>query len=275
MTRLLQRWIVRTVESGRCLGRRDVLRFAVVRTFWTTLAAVMLNFGVYQILGRLGFLGVIPPPDPLSDTIVTAFVAAPISLLVYSIFGTAIRDLTISHQLLERLSRTDPLTGLLNRRAFMEHIDSLDSPYVLVLLDIDRFKAINDRYGHGTGDQILVALADMLKCVVDSQVVARLGGEEFGAVFCGVDRDQVLATMDALREKLASRIFEFEGREVRVTFSAGIAESDGQVPYSTLHNLGDKALYLAKASGRNRIVLADEAAPALLAGAGLPDRRAR
>lgn len=260
MASRLQNWIVKRIAVGAFSRRRDVLRFAAIRTIWTTLAAVCLNFIVYQLLGRLGFLGVTLPPDPLADTVVTAFVAGPICFLAYHMVGKAILDLAVSRDEFERLSRTDPLTGLMNRRAFTEIIASLDKPYVVSVLDIDRFKAINDTYGHPAGDAVLVEVGRALKHFFGRDAaVARLGGEEFGVILRDCGKAEAIATMDLVRTTLAGRPFDADGSEIRVTFSAGVSRSDGKTGYSILLTHADKALYLAKASGRNRVVHADDA----------------
>jgi diguanylate cyclase (GGDEF)-like protein len=274
MIALLQNWIIRKIQTGRFSKRRDVFWFALTRSFWTSIAAVLLNFAVYQIMGRLGLLGVTVPPDPVADTIVTAFVAGPICLLSFYIVGSAIYDISMSRNEFERLSRVDPLTGLMNRRAFVNHIAGLHSRYVLVLFDIDRFKSINDNHGHGTGDEILIAVSDMFTETLGVNAVARLGGEEFAGVLTGVTSAEALDKINMLRQQLASRVFSFGDEEVRVTFSAGLSQSDGVTSYSTLLNHADKALYLAKASGRNRVVHSDELGTILPANEGFRTRRA-
>jgi diguanylate cyclase (GGDEF)-like protein len=274
MVAQLQNWIIRKIETGRFSKRRDVFWFALVRSLWTTVSAVILNFIVYQLLGHLGLMGVTLPPDPVADTIVTALVACPISLMCFYIVGSAIYDLSVSRTSFEHLSRTDPLTGLMNRRAFVDHIAGLDSRYVLVLFDIDRFKAINDSHGHGTGDEILVTVSEMFRQTLGAHAVARLGGEEFAAVLSGLTGVEAMEKVNDLRQQLASRIFVFNGQELSVTFSAGLSQADGEIGYSSLLNQADKALYLAKASGRNRIVHADEMIGVLPANEGFLNRRA-
>jgi diguanylate cyclase (GGDEF)-like protein len=236
-----------------------VFVFSFYRTIWTTIAAVILNFGVYQAFGRLGIFDISVPPDPIADTIVTAFVAGPISFLAYYFVGAAIRDLAVSRNEFERLSRTDPLTGLMNRRAFVEVIAAMEEPYVLALFDIDRFKMINDTYGHGVGDHVLVNVSHMLRDAFGCQnTVARLGGEEFGVVLHHTSKEETMAAVDRFRETLARRTFEVDGTQITVTISAGISQGNGRFTYSMLLTNADKALYLAKASGRNRVVHADE-----------------
>ena len=254
-------WIVRRIALGGFSKRRDVLYFAASRTVWTTLAAVVLNFGVYQIFGRLGLFGVVVPPDPVADTIVTGFVAGPISFLAYYIVGAAILDLAVSRNEYERLSRVDPLTGLMNRRAFVDVVSTIKQSYVLAVFDIDRFKAINDTYGHGAGDQVLIEVSHMLKDAFGSDnAVARLGGEEFGVVLQHPSKEETIAAIDRFREAMAKRRFTVDGVEITVTVSAGVSQGNGSFTYSMLLTSADKALYVAKASGRNRVVHVDEIA---------------
>lgn len=257
----MQGWIVRRIALGGFSKRRDVFYFAASRTVWTTLAAVILNFGVYQLFGRFGLLGVTVPPDPLADTIVTGFVAGPISFLAYYIVGAAILDLAVSRNEFERLSRVDPLTGLMNRRAFVDIVSTMPDPYVLAVFDIDRFKVINDTYGHGAGDQVLTEVSHMLRDAFGSEnTVARLGGEEFGVVLKHTSKDETIAVIDGFRETMAGRRFTVDGVEITVTVSAGVSQGNGAFTYSMLLTSADKALYVAKACGRNRVVHADEIA---------------
>jgi diguanylate cyclase (GGDEF)-like protein len=259
MISYLRHWIVARIAVGAFSKRQDVLRFALTRTFWTTIVAVALNFGVYQFFGRVGFLDISVPPNPLADTIVTAFVAGPICFLAYYLLGAAIMDLAVSRNEFERLSRTDPLTGLLNRRAFVEVIAAIEEPYVLALFDIDRFKMINDTYGHTAGDHVLVEVSHMLGDAFGREnTVARLGGEEFGVVLRHADKDATMASVNRFREALSERRFHADETEISVTISAGVSQGNGKFTYSMLLTHADKALYLAKASGRNRVVHADE-----------------
>lgn len=261
MVSWLQQWIVRHIAAGAFSAHRDVLGFALVRSAWTTLAATVLNFVVYQVFGRLGFLNVTLPPDPWSDIVVTAFVAGPICFLAYYLVGRAIRDLAVSRDAFERLSRIDPLTGLLNRRAFIELVADLDMPYVIAVIDIDRFKSINDSHGHAAGDKVLVEVAAELGgSFGEGAVVARLGGEEFGVAMPDRGRDAAFGALDRVRSLLARRRFEVGGGAISVTFSAGLSRGGSEQGYSGMLTDADNALYLAKSAGRNRIVHADDVA---------------
>lgn len=255
----LQEWIVRSIAAGAFSEQGDVVMFAVTRSIWITLAALVLNLIVYQVFGRIGLATL--PADPWGDTVVTAFVAGPISFLAYYVIGRAILDLAISRDAFEKLSRTDPLTGLLNRRAFTEALATTRTPYVIAVIDIDRFKSVNDTHGHSAGDAVLVEVAaDLRHALGEEAVVARLGGEEFGVVMPDRGRDAALAVLDHARGLLEHRVFQVAGGQISVTFSAGLSSAGGAHGYSGLLTDADRALYIAKSAGRNRVVHADDLA---------------
>jgi diguanylate cyclase (GGDEF)-like protein len=259
MVSRLQEWIVRSIDAGAFSERADVLRFAATRSTVTTVAAIGLNFLVYEIFGRIGLATI--PIDPLGDAVVTAFVAGPISFLAYYLVGRAILELAISRDAFERMSRTDPLTGLLNRRAFTDAVSALRAPYVIAVIDIDRFKSINDTHGHSAGDKVLIEVAEELRHAFGDEVVlARLGGEEFGVVMRDQGREEALAILVRARSVLENRVFHVSGGQITVTFSAGLSRPSGDDGFSTLLKDADRALYLAKAAGRNRVVHVDELA---------------
>ncbi|MBI3924146.1 MAG: GGDEF domain-containing protein [Armatimonadetes bacterium] len=159
----------------------------------------------------------------------------------------------------------DPLTGLLNRRSFQqrlaeEHAAVRRHSYssCVAMLDVDRFKSINDTYGHGAGDTILVYLARSLQeGVRQEDVVGRLGGEEFVVLVrqSPVEGSRVL--LERLREKVASsdvKVVTPSGEQtIRFTFSAGIVSLKGCESPEEALELADRALYQAKESGRNRV----------------------
>jgi len=167
----------------------------------------------------------------------------------------------------ERLANIDPLTGLANRRAFARILDgaiadanTTGRPLSIAYCDIDRFKALNDVHGHGTGDRVLRYVAKMLDRLSDGAChVARHGGEEFVLLFRDKTADEALVLVDDVRADLATRNLKaFDTRRPigRVTFSAGIAIlRDGHGASELLHN-ADLALYRAK----NRVLLLDDAA---------------
>ncbi len=146
--------------------------------------AYLLNIVGHLILVTFGLL-----PYPLGPALVVATMLTPpvsflVAVIAYSVVGLAIYDLGVSRQRFERLSRTDMLSGLLNRRAFLDAFEQARGPVALILFDIDRFKAINDTLGHKAGDDVIVKVAQCLTDAAgDDVVVARIGGEEFASCF--------------------------------------------------------------------------------------------
>jgi diguanylate cyclase len=159
-------------------------------------------------------------------------------------------------------ARTDALTGLPNRRAFDHSMDELYSkhlrtqqPLSLVLIDVDHFKKINDTYGHSSGDIVLMSVAKHLAAFAkECHLVARYGGEEFGLIF-SAPRQQAAAIAERIRASVAASPVEAEGKSIQVTMSAGVAQLESCERLGELFRNSDQALYSAKESGRNRVVV--------------------
>lgn len=172
-------------------------------------------------------------------------------------------------------ARRDPLTGLRNRRGFFElaktHLEEgAGKPAALMLIDVDRFKTINDDYGHDAGDAVLVAIAKRIaRWEGQFCVAARIGGEEFAMMVRGLEGVALSRFAESLRREIAACDHEHVMADRRVTVSIGIAEvgRSAQVDadaIGTLFRRADAALYAAKRAGRDRVVLeeADAALPA-------------
>lgn len=158
-----------------------------------------------------------------------------------------------------RLSVHDPLTGLLNRRAVEKRFDELreEGFHTFALIDLDRFKQINDKHGHQVGDAALVACAKAIEAGDDRETIAvRLGGEEFVVLLKGEDTRR---RVEALREAIPTRIMnDVPGLDMPVTASVGMVELPSEAPvtmsFKQLYARADQLLYEAKAAGRNRMV---------------------
>lgn len=169
-----------------------------------------------------------------------------------------------------RESRTDPLTGLSNRKVFDEQMikqseasESNDRPLSLIFGDVDHFKKVNDNWGHQLGDQVLKLIANILQANVDEGVtVARYGGEEFGVVLPNTPLDRAVRLADKMRELVASKQVKKKssGESIgRITMSFGVTEFNPGEPVSDFIQRADTCLYAAKDSGRNQVA-ADRAA---------------
>lgn len=199
--------------------------------------------------------------------------------VVFTTLGVAERFVTMKRErdgarndaeLLERLSETDPLTGLLNRRAIEQQFEQLRAKgfVALAVIDIDHFKAINDINGHSVGDEVLKAVA---KALQPGPIVRayRLGGEEFVLLLRGEDAD----TQAELRRQAIPAIVArtVPGLKRPVTASMGVTGIVGDEDFATLYERADKLLYEAKSAGRNRTRGAINRTPALR---DFPDDRA-
>lgn len=163
---------------------------------------------------------------------------------------------------LGRLASTDALTGVLNRRGFQERAPDLlalpageSEAHALALLDLDDFKRLNDRLGHATGDEALVQLARLIGGQARANdVVARLGGEEFVVLLPATGAGGAKAWAEQLRAVIEAELRAADG--IAVTASIGVAAVPAGTPLESLYRLADAALYHAKDSGKNRVVLA-------------------
>lgn len=154
------------------------------------------------------------------------------------------------------LAHTDPLTGLLNRRGFVEraqHLLGRDHGIALILLDLDHFKKVNDQFGHDIGDQLLRAVGETLHHTVRDAVIGRLGGEEFG-ILASVSSEAARMLAARVLKSIASIRVPAGDTDVVPTASAGVAAGTSE-PFNALYRLADRALYAAKARGRNCIVM--------------------
>ncbi len=168
------------------------------------------------------------------------------------------------HEDLYRAAVHDPLTGLLNRRALDARLQQ-DFAYaqrhgpnlVMVIIDLDHFKNVNDTWGHEAGDLVLKATAERIREQVRAEdLVARFGGEEFVLVMRGARPEDAVALTERIRERVAVAPVRVPGGTVPMTLSAGVAHAgeDGIHSYAELFSLADKRLYSAKGGGRNRVV---------------------
>jgi diguanylate cyclase (GGDEF)-like protein len=169
----------------------------------------------------------------------------------------------LAEEKLEELATTDALTGLKNRRKFDTEIDAEwrraerhKAPLALLMIDADHFKAFNDNFGHQAGDEVLVGIAI---CISDSvrragDCAARYGGEEFAVLLPGLDSAEAVGVAEAIRLK----VMEWSQGATLTTVSIGIASltPSPTMDWSLLVKAADKALYAAKAGGRNQSVLA-------------------
>jgi diguanylate cyclase (GGDEF)-like protein/PAS domain S-box-containing protein len=180
-------------------------------------------------------------------------------------FAAIERDITAEverERELEALAFTDPLTKLPNRRYCDEVIERelsraarTQTSLSLAIMDIDRFKAVNDAWGHPTGDRVLVSVADAIRDSTRKyDHVARFGGEEFVVVMPETDQTAAFTTIERMRAAIASRYVEVGDKMIRVTCSGGIAWRLGPTETAdSIKHRADRALYAAKDAGRDQV----------------------
>ncbi len=156
---------------------------------------------------------------------------------------------------------TDPLTGIPNRLAYDRRLEEelarfkrYGAPFALLVWDVDRFKAINDTYGHAAGDKVLTVIARLLRDRVrETDLTARYGGEEFVILMPETDSANAQPVAEKLREAIADTAFHFRGTRVPITASCGLTEARPGDDAQSLFQRADAALYRAKENGRNRV----------------------
>jgi diguanylate cyclase (GGDEF)-like protein len=183
----------------------------------------------------------------------------------------------------ERLAVTDVLTGLYNRR-FVEELLRIETDRArrtkahvgLVVLDIDYFKLVNDRFGHAAGDRVLAEVAERLRAALrPSDILARYGGEEFVAVVPDGSSEATLEVAERLRVSVQESPIAFDGNSITVTVSAGVAAMSEWDDLDAMLRAADRALYAAKDSGRNRVHLASDESPPAADASEVPAGLAR
>jgi diguanylate cyclase (GGDEF)-like protein len=214
---------------------------------------------------RLAIIGMSASGDSLTSARLlksgaTDFVYKPFNVEEFhSRVGNAV-DMLEQVALIRRLSETDALTGLYNRRyyfdhapAFMERATAAGTLPCVAMLDIDHFKRVNDTHGHGAGDSVLSAVASaMLGHFPENAIVSRFGGEEFCVLTAAKTMEEAMAAFDGLRGTIESMTVNAGGASINVTISIGLA--CGPDGLDALLKLADSRLYTAKESGRNRVV---------------------
>ncbi|KTB56824.1 histidine kinase [Pseudomonas viridiflava ICMP 13104] len=232
---------------------------------------LMLQGFCAQALGVLISLAALDPVVNLQGNMAQIYACLPV-LVVYPLFiGWMNHQVTLKlrehRNILRQLSRTDSLTGLLNHGAWKDLLDlefaksrSQHRQCAIALLDIDHFKIINDTYGHLMGDTVLQNISEALvESLRDTDLIGRCGGDEFCVILPDTSSRQAEEILERLRQAIDDFTYSLHF-ELRVSLSIGIAAHTPELTdASTWLHEADKALYLAKSNGRNRVVNADTA----------------
>ena len=258
--------------------------FASAATLWRLhgegrrfqrLAAVVFMFNGTFLAARFIYAS-------LTAGLTQSFVNDPFQILFFVVSLVYIYVLTLALALLmfrdkemelQRLVHRDPLTGLFNRRSLFEHAEReqarcerYGTPLSLVMLDIDAFKAVNDTFGHGAGDDVICETAARVACGLrDVDAAFRLGGEEFFILLPSTDRDAAILVAERLRAAVAASPVAATGSTVTASF--GVTElARGREDWESAMRRADAALYRAKDEGRNRVFAMSAPAGRAVAG---------
>jgi diguanylate cyclase (GGDEF)-like protein len=268
--------IYETVFMTICLS----VLFLVPNDELRILFAVVNVAVVYILLGQCPGL-IVTLVSAVGLPIANHFLKAPYSpnalaslLIGIAFFGVlfyAFGDRSISHfhrmrqynEALRHLAMRDSLTGIYNSRAYYAECNQLirlserqGTPFAVLFVDLDHFKSINDRYGHAAGDMVLKAVAESLEAGMrDSDLLGRVGGEEFSVFLFGAQLQAALELAERLHARIEALMPESgTGQRVNITASIGIAESgENRQSMEAIQQLADQAMYLAKQDGRNRV----------------------
>ncbi|MFC7052322.1 GGDEF domain-containing protein [Hansschlegelia quercus] len=245
--------LLQPVARPRITTDRELRRYVAMVTAIALVAALSLD-GAQQMIFFVSWE--VTLRNWTLTTVIVLVVTIPVSLLM----GLPQRELYQAKLLVERLSRTDMLTGMLNRRALMEAAEQEpDAATLMAIVDIDHFKRVNDTYGHQAGDRVIETIGRMMSARFEGMaLVGRLGGEEFALLADHRSLRRLTGSIEAFRKALQNRPIVVGDRAIVVTVSIGLATRRASDPFDQLYAETDGALYDAKRSGRNQLRLAGE-----------------
>ena len=257
------------------IGGPGAIAFPVPALLWCAMSYGLFATSVLTLLtttwtllaiskGQIDMLAAINTPHMLTSVRlgVTLIALSPIAV------ASAVAAHNALMARLRHMAEHDPLTGTMNRRAFAEHAGlalrdahATSLPVGLLILDIDHFKAVNDTYGHATGDLVIVhtAACQRQQLPIGQPLLGRLGGEEFAVLLPGFTRQRTLEIAERIRQACAETgVGIGDGRVVKVTASIGACvATPANAQLDQLLQCADQALYQAKRDGRNRVIVSD------------------
>jgi diguanylate cyclase (GGDEF)-like protein len=219
-------------------------------------------FAVAMALG--GWHGITHPLSALGESPFHTFAGlAAYLLMIVNGFGFLLICKQKGDEQMALLATTDFLTGLVNRRAFFEQAENarmlalrMRRPIALMMLDIDHFKQLNDRFGHATGDQALAIFADTARATLrEHDIMGRLGGEEFALILPATDLEGAWQAAERLRMAVTEAPLITSGVQYNMTVSIGLVLVDPNETLTAALARADHGLYAAKSAGRNRVEL--------------------
>lgn len=255
------------------VGQAVKYRQRFLRAAGAASAPVVNGCALFDAYGSVLVVPLVQEQEPVSAVLLVAtaavdsFSAHSIDLIQMIADQVAIRiDLAQAHEQISRMTLTDALTGIANRRAFERGLAAMyeralrrHSPFSLIIGDIDLFKRINDSYGHPFGDQVIKQVAGQLSEVVrGGDLAARIGGEEFAVLLEDSDRAGAFEVAERLRTRVSRLQLHCAGERVPLSISLGLVAFPADTEEAqALLNFADRALYRAKKAGRNRTICWD------------------
>jgi diguanylate cyclase (GGDEF)-like protein len=227
---------------------------------WPVIVLLLVHAAAIPIHIRLAGTWTHPDPSDLDLLTFAIFEGALVSICAAYLFGGLAKDLIVARY--RRASLTDPLTGVANRRGFFDTCERLlmrarftREPTALVVFDLDRFKSINDKYGHDAGDEVLTSFCRLATSQLrPNDLFGRIGGEEFASLLPDTGWHDALSLAERVRKAFEASSHTCGQYAIRTTVSIGIAISDKErSDLKALLNTADQALYRAKTLGRNRV----------------------
>ncbi len=205
--------------------------------------------------------------DHYSDAFKLRFIASYSALLMmswvyeYTAHQTYLRWRSVSNLFAEQ-ARTDVLTGISNRRDILEKLEyenlraeRRQEKYTIMLIDVDHFKAINDKYGHDAGDMVLIKIVNIIEDnLFERDLIGRWGGEEFLIVLPDTNLENAESAAEKIRKSINQAVIKYGKNQIAVSISIGLATSDSAYRHNTYMKAADLCLYEAKARGRNCVV---------------------
>ncbi|AJA11210.1 diguanylate cyclase [Sphingopyxis fribergensis] len=249
------------------IGGPGAIAFPVPALLWCSLAYPIFMTSLLTLVFGIWTLGIISGgyiPGPLQAESEMALVSVRLGAALIALAPVMLASVMQNRkELLDRmrhLAMHDPLTGVANRNAFIENSErmlrEIDQSVAIMMVDLDQFKSINDRFGHAAGDQVLTTFADRARdCLRPQDILGRMGGEEFAIMIAGCSQKEAMMVAERIRSVASEPIMLDEHQPLVATVSIGLIIVSPAVggPIDPLLSAADRLLYLAKQNGRDRV----------------------